>query len=436
MEQTTTKAKLTSIFPVMISSIAMIFKEGRWAFLLKAQSIMLLFALIQAIPTVVMVVIVVTTSGDGSFSPATAVTTGIVTLLITLILLGFMAALNTGSFVESYETPFISMGELIKKSFAKNFKFLGLALLFYVMTLLGLVFFVVPGVIIIAMFGFAMYALYEDDIGIIEALKRSKQLTSGYKWELVKKGLIVFLSMAIVGGVLSGIGEKLDSAVLKLVSFCVEMIFNAAGLFIVLRYYTELKEIKKLKSDKTSAPEPQIQNPKEPTVATPAALTETPVVDDIGTQTPIQEPSISADTPENPTPPKPTDSNESDSTQTNMNQVQDEGEPIAKMDTPAPLESDNKDAVNINPEASTNDALPKTKEPVISTELAEATPKALMETEPTPPEVKPTPEITPKEAEPAQQAQIPSPEAQAQTPGTNATEQTSAATQDTTTPTV
>lgn len=77
-------------------------------------------------------------------------------------------------------------------------KYTGSTVLFGIIFLVGLVLLVVPGIIWSIMFGFAGYFVIDKTMGPIEALKESKRITYGYKWELFLLGVFTLL-LALLG---------------------------------------------------------------------------------------------------------------------------------------------------------------------------------------------------------------------------------------------
>lgn len=72
--------------------------------------------------------------------------------------------------------------------------------------MVGIIFLIVPGIIISLMFSQAIYVLADNpEIGIIEALKESVRMTKGYKWKMFLLQLS-FLGLIILGMITLGIG--------------------------------------------------------------------------------------------------------------------------------------------------------------------------------------------------------------------------------------
>lgn len=68
-------------------------------------------------------------------------------------------------------------------------RFLGVTIATTLITILGLLLLVVPGVVFALKYGFASAFVLDEDLGVGEALKRSAELTDGVKWRLFVQGL-------------------------------------------------------------------------------------------------------------------------------------------------------------------------------------------------------------------------------------------------------
>jgi uncharacterized membrane protein len=84
-------------------------------------------------------------------------------------------------------------------------KYIGASLLFGLIFVVGLILVIIPGIIWGIMFGFAVYLVIDKNMWPIEALKESKRITYGYKWELFLLGILSFL-VALLGIICLGVG--------------------------------------------------------------------------------------------------------------------------------------------------------------------------------------------------------------------------------------
>lgn len=108
--------------------------------------------------------------------------------LIVLVILAFMVIMLvlklgvTGASLEiadgkkfEFNTLFVYINRI--------FSYLGTAILFGIVVIAGLAFFIVPGLIFMAMFSFAPFLALEGR-GPIAAMQESAKLTDGHKWDI------------------------------------------------------------------------------------------------------------------------------------------------------------------------------------------------------------------------------------------------------------
>ncbi len=80
---------------------------------------------------------------------------------------------------------------------SKALPFFVLFLAYALITTLGMVAFVIPGVIAFVRLSWAFLILIDQDCGIVESLRRSYALTRGYFWEVAAFCLLYFVSMKV-----------------------------------------------------------------------------------------------------------------------------------------------------------------------------------------------------------------------------------------------
>ncbi len=88
---------------------------------------------------------------------------------------------KTGAFADLF-----SCGPIIVNYFIGS-------LLYSAMVLVGLILFIIPGIIWLVQFQFFNYAIVDEGLGPIAALKRSAELTRGCRWSLLGFALLVAL---------------------------------------------------------------------------------------------------------------------------------------------------------------------------------------------------------------------------------------------------
>ena len=102
--------------------------------------------------------------------------------------------------------------------------YLGLTTIIVAMIIIGLVLFVVPGILFLIWYAPALYVYFDEDRGVFESLGRSKQLTRGRFWELSSRlgnvALIVGGVALVIAGIVSltGFGPYLEGIVTTIIS--------------------------------------------------------------------------------------------------------------------------------------------------------------------------------------------------------------------------
>ena len=105
--------------------------------------------------------------------------------------------------------------------FSKYFKVVLANLLTMFLVFLGLIFLIIPGIIVLCRLAFVPYLIMDQDLGPVEAVEKSWKMTSGHGWTIFGMGLLA-IPIVIIGFVLLLVG----------VIFAVMWIFcSFAGLY-------------------------------------------------------------------------------------------------------------------------------------------------------------------------------------------------------------
>jgi hypothetical protein len=138
-----------------------------------------------------------------------------------------------------------SIGKCISVGFSRLFPILGVGLLAGLCLLLGFVALIVPFFILMCMFYVAVPAAVVERPGITGALKRSAELTSGYKWSIFGiiflLGVINKVSNKIIESIFSGSG---DVGAFALVTLAVAAFLGALGSVASAVAYHDLRVAK------------------------------------------------------------------------------------------------------------------------------------------------------------------------------------------------
>lgn len=86
--------------------------------------------------------------------------------------------------------------EYINAAFKKLWPALGASVLIGLSVFVGFLFFIIPGIILAAWFALTYFVMFDEDLGAVASMKRSKQLVSGHVFEI--------LGAYLAGGLMSG----------------------------------------------------------------------------------------------------------------------------------------------------------------------------------------------------------------------------------------
>lgn len=86
--------------------------------------------------------------------------------------------------------------DFISETFKKLWSLVGAGVLIWLAVFGGLLLFIVPGIILACWFSLTYFVMFDENLGAIDSMKRSKQLVSGH--------IIEIIGAALAGGILSG----------------------------------------------------------------------------------------------------------------------------------------------------------------------------------------------------------------------------------------
>jgi hypothetical protein len=124
---------------------------------------------------------------------------------------------------------------------------IGLTILSAIVTTVGFMLLIVPGVILYIMLIVSVPVLVEERLGIIDSMGRSRELTRGSRWQIFGLLLLFILFYAIIafllGSVIGALGleDRLASAVIQGITAMATALFGAA---LSASIYVELRTVK------------------------------------------------------------------------------------------------------------------------------------------------------------------------------------------------
>ena len=163
--------------------------------------------------------------------------------------------LSTGAQISLYAMIIqgnrIDLKKCVSRSGKHFFNLMAGSLIYIFFTFLGLLAFVVPGIIIAVRLSFYCYFIVLDDLTPLDALKKSAQVTKGYTWQianaLIVVGFILVASLLLTQMLLN------QSGLYNLyVATVVDSLFSILGwlsLIVVFRFYCLYQENAGLESE-------------------------------------------------------------------------------------------------------------------------------------------------------------------------------------------
>ena len=105
-----------------------------------------------------------------------------------------------------------SLSHIIDTGFRKLPALIGLAIVSAALIMLGLILFIIPGLIIALRLTFAVYLMFDKDLGPIQAIKESFRLTKGNLVKIIGYACLVIIIVVLISltaGLLPVIGDAL-----------------------------------------------------------------------------------------------------------------------------------------------------------------------------------------------------------------------------------
>ncbi len=114
---------------------------------------------------------------------------------ILIFVISFVLAIGTVQiFLKIYDEKQPSIHDLYTVTPSLFFRCLLGAILDGLIVLVGFLLFIIPGIILVIMLQFFLYIIVDKDFDSIEAIKESRRITSGYKWDL----LLLYIVLAVL----------------------------------------------------------------------------------------------------------------------------------------------------------------------------------------------------------------------------------------------
>jgi hypothetical protein len=153
------------------------------------------------------------------------------------------AVLLFGAFQQLRGEP-VRMGEAVQRALARFFPLIGVGILSGLGFILGFIFLVVPGLILITMWSVAIPVCLVEGLGSGASLTRSSELTKGHRWQIF--GIIILLGIisAVVGGLIGFVLSTAGLVVAALAKVIWTAVWTAYWNCALIMIYHDLRVAK------------------------------------------------------------------------------------------------------------------------------------------------------------------------------------------------
>lgn len=238
--------KISSLKETVHKSIDIILQNDKLGFVVKTQITSGLIGAVFTLPLAIAGLVIVTKmntiqSASYNINVDTTITpfTFFPPVAIALVFVGFLSLIIYGLVYTNIilgTTLLIAKGktctikQIVSQSFARAINMSLHMSLKGLILFVGYILFIIPGILMQIKFMFSEMALIEEDLGPIQALKRSTQLTKGIKKELFLKVLaIVFLQIGLYIILVPFFAISIEKSILPLVGIILIFIMQIIG---------------------------------------------------------------------------------------------------------------------------------------------------------------------------------------------------------------
>jgi len=180
-----------------------------------------------------------TSSGGTGFFAAY----GLINILMSLAAAVVMAAITYAA-IEHKNGKSVSIGAMLGRAMGVLLPLIGAAILYYIAVIVGMILLVIPGIIVALMLAVSFPAVIAEQLGPIEALKRSRELTNGHKWSIFGGAFVYGIVVGIVQIVLMLVMGLLGPIALGIGALLMYAISVGLGSCFIAAIYTNLREAK------------------------------------------------------------------------------------------------------------------------------------------------------------------------------------------------
>lgn len=173
-------------------------------------------------------------------------------LVLSVVSVNFVLCAITYGSIEHQAGNSVTLGSMARRGLKAIIPVILSYLMILPLMYIGMLLLIIPGIIIAIMLSMTTPAIVAEGVGPIAALRRSRELTSGYKWHILGIFILMFLILLVIQFLLmSPLMTAIATDASGAFAFLLEIVFTlVGGIFYALMatnvasIYTGLREAK------------------------------------------------------------------------------------------------------------------------------------------------------------------------------------------------
>lgn len=173
---------------------------------------------------------------------------GIVTF-VAIIVISYIAQIGVMVYIKD-DSALVSIKEIWKKAKPYAWPYFVLSLLTGILLILWGLLLIIPAIIMGVYYSFVAWVFLNEDLKNMKAIRRSKELVSGYWWPVFWRTLLLCVIMWIIIGLFSGL--RAQSSTVNSYSFVSNVISFIISPFYIIYSYKMYQNLVKIKESAKS----------------------------------------------------------------------------------------------------------------------------------------------------------------------------------------
>ena len=180
-----------------------------------------------------------------------AIGSGIIAFAVALLLRALVQGCLVRATIADSQGRRAGLDECLKVAMARALPLIGVSFLFVIGLMVGMILLIVPGIMFAAAYAVVAPVVVEERVGVIEAFRRTSQLTRGARWKIFGLGLLILVAIWLIEAVVGVIaivlfqqGYDPFSLSILLFNILVGTIVATFSSTIQTALYVELREWK------------------------------------------------------------------------------------------------------------------------------------------------------------------------------------------------